>query len=368
MKILHLLPTLNSGGVEHVVLELCESLPAHGYECSVISGGGHMVPEVTATTAKHTQRPIGKKSPIALREIFWLRRELLRNPVDIVHIHSRMPAWVAQSASKLMPKSKRPKIVSTFHGTYSTNGYSAIMTKGDALIAVSDYTKQYMLKHYPETQADKITVIHNSVNASRYYPDYEPSAQWLQTWREQYPQFEGKYLLCLPARITRLKGQEHLIPLVKKLHEKGIPAQALIVGECSKSKLPYKREMEQKIAAAGLTDSITWLGLRRDLRDITCAVDVTLSLTLRPETFGKTTLEALALGRPAIGYEHGGVGEQLDYFLPEGKSPTADPLAMAEKLASWYPKPPLPLRELPRPFQRAEMINAHVRVYQSLFS
>ncbi len=323
-----------------------------------------MVKNILATGATHISRPIGRKCLTIGFEILWLKRHLLAHPVDIVHVHSRVPAWVTQCALKLMPKKLRPKVVSTFHGTYSVNPYSEVMTRGDRLIAVSNYAKEYILRHFPSTSVDKISVIHNSVDAVHYNPSYKPSAEWLSKWRVDYPEFEGKFLLCLPARVTRLKGLEHLVPLVKNLLERGIPVHALIVGECSKKKERFKREIEKKIRAAGICSAITWMGLRRDLRDISCVCDVTISLTLRPETFGKTTLEALSLGRPVIGYEHGGVGEQLRYFLPEGCSPTGDPLAMAEKLALWYHSLPTPILELPAPFQHDRMIEAHVEVYK----
>lgn len=71
-------------------------------------------------------------------------------------------------------------------------------------------------------------------------------------------------------------------------------------------------------------------------------------LTLIPESFGKTTLDALALGRPVAGYEHGGVGEQLDIFLPQGKVPVGDTAAMAKLLAEWHRQAPTPLSPCPR--------------------
>ena len=37
MKIMHLVPSLSSGGVEQVVLELCQGLEAQGVECVVVS-------------------------------------------------------------------------------------------------------------------------------------------------------------------------------------------------------------------------------------------------------------------------------------------------------------------------------------------
>ncbi len=325
-----------------------------------------MVDDILATGAKHFTRPIGKKSLRTLCEAFWLKRHLLENPVDIVHVHSRVPGWVARLALKLMPADKRPKLVSSFHGAYSVNGYSKVMTRGEAVIAVSDYTKEYILKNFPETEGEKIHVIYNAVDSTMYHPAYRPSEEWIKRWKSDYPELQGKFLLCLPGRITRVKGHPHLIPLMKYLLERGIPAHTIIVGECSKSKLKYKREVEKQIAEAGLGEHISWLGLRRDLRDITCVSSVTISLTLQPETFGKTTLEALSLGKVAMGYEHGGVGEQLRSFLPDGCCPTGDPVAMAEKLARWYEHMPTPLLALPRIFSLDYMVEAHTKVYKSL--
>ena len=122
----------------------------------------------------------------------------------------------------------------------------------------------------------------------------------------------------------------------------------------------------QAFAEAGLSADVTWTGHRRDLRDVLCVCDVTLSLTLQPESFGKTTLEALALGRPVAGYEHGGVGEQLDIFLPEGKVPTGNTDAMATLLSKWYHQKPIPKLPVSSPYRREDMIQSHIALYKEL--
>ncbi|TVQ68361.1 MAG: glycosyltransferase, partial [Oceanospirillales bacterium] len=47
--------------------------------------------------------------------------------------------------------------------------------------------------------------------------------------------------------------------------------------------------------------------------------DVVLSLSKKPESFGRTVLEALSIGTPVVGYDHGGVGEILGELFPEGR-------------------------------------------------
>ncbi len=366
MNVMHLLPALSSGGVEQVVLELCEGLHAAGISCSVVSAGGAMVEAIEAAGARHICRPIGRKRLSTLWQVRSMAALLRQEKPDILHLHSRVPAWVGYLACKLLKPQERPVVVTSFHGFHSVNAYSGIMAKGERVIAVSRCMKEHILTSYPRTPEEVIRVIPNSVDTELNHPDYKPSEEWWKQWRHDYPELEGRYTLCLPGRITRLKGATHLIPLLRDLRARGIPAHAVIVGETKKGKESYREELVQAFAEAGLAEAVTWTGHRRDLRDVLAACDVTLSLTLQPESFGKTTLEALALGRPVAGYEHGGVGEQLDVFLPEGRIPTGDPQAMAALLARWHTQRPTPKLPVGAPYRRADMIEAHLALYREV--
>lgn len=366
MNVMHLLPSLSSGGVEHVVLELCEGLCPQGITCSVVSAGGGMVKDIEAAGARHFTMPIGRKSLLTLLQVRRLAALIRAERPDILHLHSRVPAWVGFLACKLLPPSLRPATVTTFHGFHSVNAYSGIMAGGERVIAVSRCMKEHILQNYPRTRESNIRVIPNSVDTRRNHPGFRPDEAWWQQWYSDFPELRGKYTLCLPGRITRLKGAAHLVPVLQTLKSQGIPAHAVVVGETKKGKETLLSEFKADFAAAGLTGDVTWVGARRDFREVLCACDITLSLTLQPESFGKTTLEALALGRPVAGYEHGGVGEQLDVFLPAGKVTTGDPAAMAERLAIWYRERPVPLSPVPAPYRREDMLAAHIKLYREL--
>lgn len=366
MKVMHLLPSLSSGGVEQVVLELCQGLCPLGVENIVVSAGGAMTEGITAAGARHITLPVGRKSLKTFMMVPRIARLIKAERPDILHLHSRVPAWVGYLAAKRVKRNIRPAVVTTFHGFHSVNFYSGIMAKGDRVIAVSRCMKQHILENYPSTPEEKIAVIPNSVDTTQNFPEYAPTAEWRAAWQQQFPELQGKFTLCLPGRITRIKGAAHLIPVISALRARGIPAHAVIVGETKKGKEAFRDEVKAAFAAAGLQDAVTWTGHRRDLRDVLCACDVTLSLTLIPESFGKTTLDALALGRPVAGYEHGGVGEQLDIFLPQGKVPVGDTAAMADLLAAWHTNPPKPHAPVPAPYRRQDMIGAHVELYREL--
>lgn len=366
MKIVHLVPSMESGGVEQVVMELGSGLAARGVENIVVSAGGRLVPQLEKEGSRHILMPIGKKSLATLFRIGALRALLQAIRPDILHLHSRVPAWVGYLAWKKLPPEDRPGLVTSVHGFYSVNKYSAIMSRGERVIAVSNCIRNYILSHYPSTPEDRIRIIPNAISPEQHYPGYSPSREWLTGWYMAYPELKEKFTLCLPGRITRLKGQLDLIPVIRKLLEQGIPAHAVIVGETKKGKEEYKNEVLREIERAGVSHAFTWTGHRHDLRDIISACSVTLSLTQSPEAFGKSTLEALALGRPVAGYAHGGVKEQLDAFLPEGNIGVGDTSAMAGLLARWHAQPPPLPRQIPSPYNIEDMIQAHLDVYKEL--
>ncbi len=366
MKVIHILPSLESGGVEQVVLELGKGFVKRGIDNVVISAGGRLVPQLRQDGSRHIKLDIGKKSLFTLFKVGRLKHIFLQERPDIVHLHSRMPAWIGYFAWKRLFEEHRPGLVTSVHGFYSVNAYSSIMTKGERIIAVSRCIRDYITQNYPSAPADHIRVIPNAITPTTHYFGYAPSREWLKAWYEKYPELMGQFTLCLPGRITRVKGHLDLIPIIKALRGQGIPAQAVIVGEAKRGKEGYKHEVMQACAQAGISSYVTWVGHRTDLRDILAVCSATLSLTTKPEAFGKTTLEALALGKPVAGYAHGGIREQLEIFFPEGLVPVGDSLAMAELLAGWYQHETRPPAKIPSPFRMDHMIDSHLAVYNEL--
>jgi glycosyltransferase involved in cell wall biosynthesis len=109
---------------------------------------------------------------------------------------------------------------------------------------------------------------------------------------------------------------------------------------------------------------VTFTGHRSDLQNIISISSIVLSLTQQPESFGRTTLEALALGKPVIGYEHGGVGEILDALLPSGKIPLGDTEGAVDLIEQWEKHPEEPKKTYP--FTLAKMLSQTTDLYQTL--
>jgi glycosyltransferase involved in cell wall biosynthesis len=365
MKVIQILPELNSGGVERGTLEVSKYLISQNHQSLVISHGGRLVAQLEQEEGTHITLPVHRKSLATLLLIKNLRKIFASEKPDIIHVRSRVPAWIAWLAWKSLPHATRPRFVSTFHGFYSVNSYSRIMTRGEQIIAVSDSVKQHILQNYP-IDPTRITVIHRGISNDFYRPDFQPSDSWLTQWRYQYPQLQGKYCINLPGRISRWKGHEHFCHLIRALLEKNLPVHGTIAGSCHPKKQEFGSELRALIASLKIENHITFLGDRTDLREVMSVSDAIVSLSLDPEAFGRVSLEAMGLGKPVAAYHHGGVAEQLDALFPAGNIPPGDWNAAADLIASWIAQAPQP--PLENTFTLEKMLLNTMNLYIKLIS
>ena len=217
LTVMQILPALESGGVERGTLEVAGALARAGHRSLVVSAGGRLVDRLLADGSEHIYLPVGRKSLTTLLQVRRLRHILQQERVDILHARSRLPAWVAWMAWRGMPAEGRPRFVTTVHGLYSVNRYSAIMTRGERVIAVSDTARQYILDNYPAVDSGRVVTIYRGVDPAEFPRGYRPDESWLAAWYGDYPFLQGRRILTLPARLTRLKGHEEFIRLIGAL-------------------------------------------------------------------------------------------------------------------------------------------------------
>ena len=358
LTVLQMLPALEGGGVERGTLELDAELVRRGYRSLVMSAGG---PLVSRLHGEHIAWPVGRKSPAALLLAHRLRRFLARERVDVLHPRSRLPAWIAWLAWRGMPAERRPRFITSVHGIHSVSRYSRIVTRGERVIAVSGAVRDYLLRAYPGIEAGRIRVIHNGVDQAVYPWDYRPPRSWQQRWFAEHAYLLDRLVLTLPGRLTRRKGHADFVFLMKRLVEAGMPVHGLIVGAEDARHAAYARELYAAVQAAGLGDRITFTGQRLDLRDIMAVSNLVLSLSLKPEAFGRTVLEALSMGVPVVGYDHGGVGELLATLYPAGHVPPGDRVALVDRVRALLERPGT-VAEQPR-FDLAETLDRTIAVY-----
>lgn len=307
MKIIQVLPALQGGGVERGTLEIAQYLTTHGHESYVVSTGGRMVQELEAKGTIHHQFQVAAKSLRSLQGVLQFRKLILQLQPDIVHVRSRIPGWVVELAYKSLPKRMRPARICTFHGFYSVNGYSAIMTHGERILAVSQTIAQHIQQSYGVPEG-KIEVIYRGIDPTYFNPtriDPEKCQDLRNQW--QMPDVQTPVLL-MPGRFTRLKGHSLLLEALAQLLE--FPWILVFVGDHNEN-FSYTDELLRLADRLGIGSRLRFFGICNDMPLAYCAADLVLNVSIRPESFGRTAVEAMGMAKPVIVSGHGGALETI---------------------------------------------------------
>ena len=326
VAVLQVLPALVSGGVERGTVEIAAALTRAGMRALVASAGGPMVAEVEAAGARHILLPLDRKTPLAMVMNARALAHLVRSDaVAIVHARSRFPAWSARWAARATGTA----FVTTYHGAYNEGSwvkhrYNAVMAGGDRVIAVSDHVAELVRCRYGTT-GDRLRTIPRGVDPAIFDPDAVASSRVavLQAaWRVP----EGRFVVMLPARLTRWKGQGVLLRAVARLLPS--PPFVLLVGEG-----PYRAELERDVVALGLAGHAALPGHAADMPAALLLADLVVHASTDPEAFGRTIIEAQAMRRPVIAADLGAPRETVEEGVTGWRVPPGDPVALAAAIS-----------------------------------
>ncbi|GLQ44986.1 glycosyl transferase [Dyella lipolytica] len=362
LTVVQLIPALRSGGAERSVLEMGQALVQAGHRSVVISAGGRMTAQLQAEGSEHITLDIGRKSLGTLARLGRLRRILRELKPDVVHVRSRLPAWMGWWALKGM--SPKPHFITTVHGLNSPGHYSAIMLRGERVVVVSQTVRDYLISHYRDLDTARIRIIPRGIDPDAFPYGHRPDEAWQRAFFAEFPSLAGAPLLTLPGRGTRLKGHRDAIELVAELKKRGIETRLLLLGVIEPGREAYARELQDLINTRDLASQVVMTPPREDVRDIYAMSSLILQLSNKPEAFGRTVVEALALCRPVLGYAHGGVGELLAELYPAGRVPPGDQERLIERAAELLRVAP-PISPLQR-YRLVDMQRAALALYEEV--
>ena len=315
LKVIQILPTLNTGGVERGVLDFNNYLVKKGHESYVISNGGRQVKNLIEDGGNHIHLQISNKSIFTLFQAKKLADVINEISPDIVHIRSRVPAWVLQ-LSKIFIKNPRPIIFSTFHGLYSTPFYSRIMASFDRVIAISKTVEKYVNENYERYLKKPPRLIYRGSDEKYFSNSFVPSESYKDNFFKQFKNLKNQKIITFPGRLSSWKGQESFIKLMSDLPD---DYSGLIVGPYKSAKPKYLNSLKKLIEDYRLQNKVHFYNAKDDIREIYYLSEVVLNLSSKPEPFGRTILEAAMMGKKIAGWDRGGPGEVLDMCFPQGK-------------------------------------------------
>ena len=301
MRVVQLLPELNEGGVERGTVELNREFVKKGIESFVISAGGKLQNQIDIDGGKHIKFDVCIKNIFTVFSRVAKLKKILKdvNP-DIIHVRSRVPAWLIFFANK----SLKIKVVSTVHGFNSVGFYSSIMQKADAVICVSSSIKEYIQKNY-QTSENIITVIPRGIDLELFNPK-NSSNEFINNFKKEYD-LENKFIVSSVGRVTQLKDYETFIKAVFLVKKEIQNIKALIVGGVRSDKEDYLNSLKKLIKELNLEENIIFTGSQSKIAEIYTLSDIVVSSSKKPESFGRAVAEAICMNKPAIATNHGGV-------------------------------------------------------------
>ena len=270
MKILYVMPGFDEGGAEIHVLNLIREMSSQ-HEITLISHGGRLEAELPQSV-RVIHMPSHLKTPATIIycavKIALLNREY---HWDIIHAHSRVPAWVSWIAARL----SGVKWVVTAHALYSLNFGIVPLKHSDGAVAIS----QAVYHHLSEYLPDNAIIIPNGIIPPKiYHRDFQHN--------------EMKFLIA--GRLTRLKGVDVALNALAKLQ--GYEWTLDVVGEG-----PERENLAALSAELGISERVKFHGDKGKI-DVEkfMASSSYLLFPSKSEGQGLVVLEALSAGLPVI--------------------------------------------------------------------
>lgn len=339
--ILQIIPDLEAGGAERTTVDIAEGLAHAGARALVATEGGRLVGELQAKGGVWIPFRAATKNPFSmLVNVRRLARICHDERVALVHARSRAPAWVALGAAR----SLNIPFVTTYHGSYAGRSsvkvlYNSVMARGDAVIANSHYTADLIRSLYPQA-ADRIRVIHRGTDFSVFSP-MAVAPERVENLRKSWNVAPHERVVLLAARLTGWKGQKVLIEAAAKLRDAGVTDVAYILAGDPQGRDSYVRDIESLIEARRLTGIVRRVGHCTDMPAAFLAASVVTVPSTEPEAFGRSAVEAQAMGTPVVVSDLGAVPETVlspPAVAPHERTgwriPPADADALAEAVGA----------------------------------
>jgi glycosyltransferase involved in cell wall biosynthesis len=329
--LLQVVPELETGGAEQTTLDVARAVIAAGGKALVATRGGRMTARLEADGARLAQMPVQSKNPLVMLGNAARLVDLIRSErVSLVHARSRAPAFAALWAAR----TTHTPFVATYHGVYKAQSslkrwYNAVMTRGDLVIANSDYTREHVLAEHP-VDPDKVISIPRGVDLDRFNPSWVTPDR-IEALRDAWgiAVEDQRTRLLLAGRLTRIKGHLTIIEAAARMKAQGRDDFLILFAGDDQGRTGYGEELAKAVAEAGLEDQIRIVGHCDDMPAAYLLADVAILPTTVPESFGRAAVEPQAMGRPVIASNHGGTTETVADGVSGWLVAPGDPAAWA---------------------------------------
>jgi len=318
VRVMHVVYTLRTGGMEMGVVKLVNGLDPARVRSSICS-------TTPAGEIKALVQPsvplfeLSRRAGNDLRFVGALYRLFRQGRPHVVHTH----AWGTLLEGLLAARAARvPAVVHGEHGTLQLRAHQRWLQRmgwsaADRVLSVSSVLAERMTATtgFP---AARITTIRNGVHLERFHAVGHDGA------RASLGLPQGVPIVGTVGRLVPVKDQMTLVDAVAELGKSGVGATLVIAGDG-----PERGRLEARAAERGV--DLRLLGYRPDVEQVLAALDVFV-LSSTSEGLSNTILEAMAARRPVVATRVGGAEEMIADGVTGVLVPPSDPAAMAGAL------------------------------------
>ena len=320
IRVVEVLATGTNGGAQQHLQSLVTRIDKSRYDVSVValSGGG---------AVRRLQRAdipvIVIDDPDDAIAVGALAAHLAEVRADVVHAHMYRAETVATRAVLALAEigHRRPYLVSTIHSSRVRSSEDRALLRAltphmDRLIAVSRAIEHKLVDE--ERTTVPVSLIYNGVDLDRY--DHQEACCTLP---DEYGMEPGSKIVGVVARLEPEKGHPTLLEAWPAVLRAVPDTYLLIVGEGSRRDALEAQARELQIA-----HRVVFTGRRDDVPAVTAALDVAVLPSYR-EAQGLSVLEAMALSRPVVASNVGGIPEMIEDGVTGLLVPPHDPEALS---------------------------------------
>jgi glycosyltransferase involved in cell wall biosynthesis len=371
IRLLKVVPTFMCGGTENQFMALGRSLDPSRFalEFACLRRWGAFAEEIDQRQIPLLECNVTSfRSVSAIGQQARLARHLVRRQIDIVHAYSFYGNVFA------VPPARMAGVPVVIASIRDRAPYLTPMQKraqrwacqfADCILVNAMAVKEWLIGEGYD--ASKIVVIPNGVELNRF-----ERVEGAESPFRALGVPEGAPVVLVVSRLNPLKGLEPFLEAAA-LVAKDVPsARFVIVGDTNPNERPYWSILTNLTGTLGLTERVTFAGLRRDVPRLLAAATVSVMPSLN-EALSNVLLESMAAGAPLVATRVGGTPEAIDDGANGLLVPPGDPVMMARAIADLLTDPVKARRlgvaarqAINERFSMAHMVTATEQLYHAL--
>ncbi len=372
IKVLHVSAT-STGGVGRNLLLLAEHVDRSLFELSfALPEDSHFFKEIADTGVRVFRLPISRRplKPVNIKGYREIKRLMRGGEFDLAHMHTAVGGYLGRLAAARLG----------IPAVWSIHGWAFNYPRGSrayrkTLLMLESWIDKYT-KHYVAVcenmrdlgiekrvcRADKVTVIYNGVDAGSINSG-------AVNIRDELNIPGDVHIIGAVGRFEEQKGFDTFIEAAAIIKKRFTDVKFLLVGDG-----PLRPQIETDISRLGLSGDFILPGWQSNVADYINTMDI-FCLSSKWEAMPFIVLEAMAMGKPIVATEVGGVGEILGEENSAFLLPPEDPAGLAGAMCGFLEDGELRAKfgrlnrtRLDSIFNLQRMITSYERLYEKILS